>query len=177
MSMYAVPLPTILSMCLTMFWSQANVLAIEEPNWDDLARWQNVEVANADFVRYINAHKLSVTITNGCGVVRPSDGSYLMNVRKDRIVRVVVRVRETRSRHAFAGSLLANIVRSDGPEDVIRKLGSPKHDFSRDDGSRYLVYSPGDLVFDFDKDVRMAEVRLGSLESLAKKPDATPDKP
>lgn len=136
-----------------------------EANWDDLAQWVGADVSNPDFVRFVRDHKLLLRHDVDCGVLADSPESYWMNIRNKQVVRVAVRIHPVGpQQHAFTGRLISGIERSDSAEDVIRKRGSPTYDNRRNGGSRYLVYEPNHLVFDFRADGGLFEIQQGSLD-------------
>ncbi len=138
-------------------------------SWNDLAKWQGADVSNADFVRFVRDHQLSMRNDDDCGTLADPGQSFWMNIRKKQVVRVSVRIRPVGPRqHAFNGKLVAGISRDDTAEAIIKKMGSPAYDVIRSGaGGRFLVYDRDHLVFDFNENGKLFEIRLGALDVSA----------
>ncbi len=45
-------------------------------SWNDLAKWQGADVSNADFVRFVRDHQLSMRNDDDCGTLGDRDNRF-----------------------------------------------------------------------------------------------------
>lgn len=151
------------------FCAFAQALRRPELTWDELAKWHGADVSNSEFVRFVRDHQLILRNDDDCGTLADAQQSFWMNIRKKHVVRVSVRIRPAGPRqNAFNGQLIAEVSRDDTTDAIIKKMGSPAYDVLRSGGGgRYLVYELNHLVFDFDENGMLFEIRQGEIDALA----------
>lgn len=134
--------------------------ATGQPAWEEFAPLLDKPIDSPEVQAFATRYHMQKYTKFDSGGFDQGDNSFSLIYSNDRIVRVVIKVTQFNPGwQAYYRTLPGGVLRTDSPDEVVAKLGTPTH---RPEPT-YLVYADSGLSFSFDRDgKRLQEITYDS---------------